>query len=87
MAAAPRLRFRTKIWAVLCGFVFAALAVALVIAQDVTLTRAKEESRARFDRTLVAFSELQALRAELLAEAIDALTRTNPQLLQRIKPR
>lgn len=80
MAGPLRLRFRTKIWAVLCGFVFAALAVALVIAQDVTLSRARDESRARFDRTLVAFSELQRLRAELLAEAIDALTRTNPQL-------
>jgi class 3 adenylate cyclase len=80
MADPVRLRFRTKIWAVLCGFVFGALAVALVVAQNVTLSRARDESRARFDRTLVAFSELQSLRAELLAEAIDALTRTNPQL-------
>ncbi len=80
MAVRVRLRFRTKIWAVLCGFVFAALAVALLVAQDMTLERAREEARARFDRTLVAFSELQRLRAALLAETIDALTRTNPQL-------
>ena len=80
MAGRVRLRFRTKIWAVLCGFVFAALAVALVVAQDVTIDRARDEARARFDRTLVAFSELQQLRAALLAETIDALTRTNPQL-------
>lgn len=80
MAVRVRLRFRTKIWAVLCGFVFAALAIALVVAQDMTLERAREEARARFDRTLVAFSELQRLRAALLAETIDALTRTNPQL-------
>jgi len=80
MAVPPRLRFRTKIWAVLCGFVFAALATALVVAQDVTISRARDESRTRFDRTLVAFSELQRLRAELLVETIDALTRTNPQL-------
>ncbi|MEX2207266.1 MAG: adenylate/guanylate cyclase domain-containing protein [Myxococcota bacterium] len=80
MAVRVRLRFRTKIWAVLCGFVFAALAIALVVAQDMTLDRAREEARARFDRTLVAFSELQRLRSALLAETIDALTRTNPQL-------
>ena len=46
MPIPPRLRFRTKIWAVLCGFVFAALAVALVVAQDATLSRARDESRA-----------------------------------------
>ncbi len=80
MAAPIRLRFRTKIWAVLCGFVFAALAVALLVAQDMTIARARDEARARFDRTLVAFSELQELRSALLAETIDALTRTNPQL-------
>lgn len=80
MAVRVPLRFRTKIWAVLCGFVFAALAIALVVAQDMTLERAREEARARFDRTLVAFSELQRLRAALLVETIDALTRTNPQL-------
>ena len=80
MAARLRLRFRTKIWAAFCLLVFAALAVALVVVEDATLARARSEARARFDRTLVAFSELQRLRAELLAEAIDALSRSNPQL-------
>jgi class 3 adenylate cyclase len=74
------LTFRTKIWLALCGLVFAVLAVALLVAQDATLRRARLEARARFDRTLAAFSELQRLRAEMLSEAIDSLSRTNPQL-------
>ncbi len=80
MAARLRLRFRTKIWLALCGLVFAALAVALVVAQDATQRRAQQDARTRFDRTLVAFSELQRQRAEMLSDAIDSLSRTNPQL-------
>ena len=80
MTRRVRLRFRTKIWLVLSGLVFAALAVALVEAQYTIVRRARIESRARFDRTLIAFSEFQRLRADLLAGAINALSRTNPQL-------
>ncbi len=75
-----RLRFRTKIWIALCSLVGAALAVALVVAQDAALRRARDESRARFDRTLVAFHELQLLRARYASAEIDALSRANPQL-------
>ncbi|HKC50259.1 MAG TPA: adenylate/guanylate cyclase domain-containing protein, partial [Myxococcota bacterium] len=75
-----RLRFRTKIWIALCGLVGAALAVALVVAQDAALRRAREESRARFDRTLAAFRELQLLRARYASAEIAALSRANPQL-------
>jgi class 3 adenylate cyclase len=80
MAARLRLRFRTKIWIALCGLVGAALAVALVVAQDAALRRARDESRARFDRTLAAFHELQLLRARHASAEIDALSRANPQL-------
>jgi class 3 adenylate cyclase len=80
MAARLRLRFRTKIWIALCGVVGAALAVALAVAQDAALRRARDESRARFDRTLVAFHELQRLRAQYASAEIDALSRANPQL-------
>jgi class 3 adenylate cyclase len=80
MAARLRLRFRTKVWIVLCGLVGAALAVALLVAQDAALRRVRAESRARFDRTLVAFHELQLLRARFASAEIDALSRANPQL-------
>jgi adenylate cyclase len=80
MAARLRLRFRTKIWIALCGVVAAALAVALLVAQDAALRRVRDESRARFDRTLVAFHELQQLRARFASAEIDALSRANPQL-------
>lgn len=75
-----RLTFRAKIWGVLCGLVFVALAFALKFAEDATLNRARAESLARFQRTLAAFSELQRLRAELLDQAIETLSRANPQL-------
>jgi adenylate cyclase len=75
-----RLRFRTKIWIALCGVVGAALAVALAVAQDAALRRVRDESRAGFDRTLVAFHELQRLRAQYASAEVDALSRANPQL-------
>ncbi|HTO05675.1 MAG TPA: adenylate/guanylate cyclase domain-containing protein [Myxococcota bacterium] len=80
MAARLRLRFRTKIWIALCGLVGVALAVALAVAQDAALERVRSESRARFDRTLTAFHELQRLRAQYASAEIDALSRANPQL-------
>lgn len=78
----PRLRltFRAKLWGVLCGLVFVALAFALKFAEDATLNRVQADSLARFQRTLAAFSELQRLRAELLDQSIETLSRTNPQL-------
>jgi adenylate cyclase len=78
--ARVRLRFRTKIWLALCGVVAAALAIALAVAQDAALGRARAETRARFDRTLAAFSELQQLRARYVSAEIDALSRGNSQL-------
>src|SRR5262245_3583339 len=78
--ARVRLRFRTKIWIALCGLVAAALAVALIVAQDAALRRARAESRARFDRTLAAFRELQQLRARYFAAEIHSLSNANPQL-------
>ena len=80
MAPRVRLRFRTKVWAALCGVAAAALAIALLIAQDAALGRARAETRARFDRTLAAFHELQQLRARYVSAEIDALSRANPQL-------
>ena len=82
MALLPRLRlrFRTKIWIALCGLAGAALAIALVVAQDAALSRARSESRARFDRTLAAFHELQQLRARWASAEIDSLSRANPLL-------
>jgi adenylate cyclase len=80
MAARLRLRFRTKIWIALCGLVGAALAVALLVAQDAALRRVRQESRGRFDRTLMAFHELQRLRARYASAEIDALSGANPQL-------
>lgn len=78
----PRLRltFRAKLWGVLCGLVFVALAFALKFAEDATLNRVQADSLARFQRTLAAFSELQRLRAELLDQSIETLSRANPQL-------
>ncbi len=76
MAARLRLRFRTKIWIVLCGLTAAALAVA----RDAALRSAHAESRARFDRTLAAFHELQRLRARWASAEIDSLSAANPQL-------
>jgi adenylate cyclase len=80
MVARLRLRFRTKVWIVLCGLVGAALAVALLVAQDAALRRARDDSRTRFDRTLAAFHELQRLRARYASAEIDGLSRANPQL-------
>src|SRR5262245_2629024 len=78
--ARVRLRFRTKIWIALCGLVAAALAVALIVAQDAALRRARAEPRARFDRTLAAFRELQQLRARYFAAEVHSLSNANPQL-------
>ncbi|HXZ86735.1 MAG TPA: adenylate/guanylate cyclase domain-containing protein [Myxococcota bacterium] len=80
MARRVRLRFRTKVWGALCGVAAAALALALLVAQDAALGRARAETRARFDRTLAAFRELLQLRARYVSAEIDALSRANPQL-------
>jgi len=75
-----RLRFRTQIFFALLGLVGLAIALILVLLQDATGVRIREEFADRFRRTAAAFRQLQALRTEAVIEEVAALVQDNPQL-------
>jgi class 3 adenylate cyclase len=75
---ALRLRFRNRIFLALGGVVCAALAAALVVVRQETERRARAEIEERFERTRVAFRQLQALRRRGVADEVESLARANP---------
>ncbi|MBS1104643.1 MAG: hypothetical protein H6Q91_145 [Deltaproteobacteria bacterium] len=79
MAREPlRLRFRTKLFLALGLLVATALGAALVLVRSETERRVRDDFGERFERTLAAFRQLQALRRRMVADEVNALAVGNP---------
>jgi adenylate cyclase len=74
-----RLRFRTKIFAALGAIVCASLALIAFLLQDDTVRRVHASARERFERTLAAFRQVEALRERFFADEVESLAASNPQ--------
>lgn len=74
-----RARFRTKIFLALGGITGVSLALVLVLLQQFTVRRVHASAQERFERTLAAFRQLEALRERFLSDEIESLAGSNPQ--------
>ena len=73
-----RLRFRTKLFLTLGLLLATALGAALMLVRSETERRVRDDFGGRFERTLVAFRQLQALRRRSVADEVNALAVGNP---------
>lgn len=71
--------FRTKIFIVLGVVVFLSIATILIVIQQATKDRVKENIRTRFGNTITAFRQLQELRTRFASDEIDSLATSNAQ--------
>jgi class 3 adenylate cyclase len=74
----PRLRFRTRIFLVIGVLVATALGAALLVVRTETERRVRDDFGERFERTLAAFRQLQALRRRTATDEVNALAMGNP---------
>jgi class 3 adenylate cyclase len=74
----PRLRFRTRIFLVIGALVATALGAALGVVRTETERRVRDDFGERFERTLAAFRQLQALRRRTATDEVNALAMGNP---------
>ncbi|HEY8153405.1 MAG TPA: adenylate/guanylate cyclase domain-containing protein, partial [Myxococcota bacterium] len=61
------------------GIACVSLALVLVLLQELTVRRVRENAQERFERTLTAFRRLEDLRARFLSDEIESLAGSNPQ--------
>jgi class 3 adenylate cyclase len=73
-----RLRFRAKLFLALGLLVATALGAAIVLVRSETERRVRDDFGERFERTLAAFRQLQALRRRTVADEVNALAIGNP---------
>ncbi|HEX3037242.1 MAG TPA: adenylate/guanylate cyclase domain-containing protein [Thermodesulfobacteriota bacterium] len=71
--------FRTKIFIVLGIIVFLSIGTFLLVIQETTKNRVRENIRTRFGNTIYAFRQLQELRTQFASDEISSLTLSNPQ--------
>ena len=71
-------RFRTKLFLALGLLVATALGAALMLVRSETERRVRDDFGERFERTLAAFRQLQALRRRTVADEVNALAVGNP---------
>ncbi len=79
MLSRPSLSFRTKIFVVLALVVFISIITVLLVLQETTKNRVKENIRSRFESTIFAFRQLQELRTQFALDEINSLTMSNAQ--------
>lgn len=73
------LSFRTKIFIVLGAVVFLSITTVLLVLQETTKTRVKENIKSRFESTIYAFRQLQELRTQFASDEINSLAMSNAQ--------
>jgi adenylate cyclase len=73
------LSFRTKIFLVLGAVVFLSIATVLLVLQEATKNRVKQNIKTRFESTIYAFRQLQELRTQFASDEIKSLTMSNAQ--------
>ncbi|MGH7807370.1 MAG: hypothetical protein ACRENT_04690, partial [Thermodesulfobacteriota bacterium] len=73
------LSFRTKIFLVLGAVVFLSIATVLLVLQETTKNRVRENIKTRFEGTIQAFRQLQELRTQFASDEIDSLAMSNAQ--------
>lgn len=73
------LSFRTKIFLVLGAVVFLSIATVLLVLQETTKNRVRENIKTRFEGTIQAFRQLQELRTQFASDEIDSLAISNAQ--------
>lgn len=71
--------FRTKIFIALGMVVFLSIATFLLVIQETTKSRVREDIRSRFQSTIYTFRQLQELRRQFVSDEISSLTLSNPQ--------
>jgi len=79
MLSRPSLSFRTKIFIVLALVVFISITTVLLVLQETTKNRVKENIRSRFESTIFTFRQLQELRTQFALDEINSLTMSNAQ--------
>ncbi|MGH7889535.1 MAG: adenylate/guanylate cyclase domain-containing protein, partial [Thermodesulfobacteriota bacterium] len=73
------LSFRNKIFIVLGVVVFLSVATVLLVLQETTKSRVKQNIKTRFESTIYAFRQLQELRTQFALDEINSLAMSNSQ--------